>query len=353
MGNTGIATKNSLAEIQTALAELADNLSFHVGRTLSKAHGINIVQFASPIYDASGNDVQYYRNSQNVIVGRYQLRFTVNDTVYYAPASTTALSGSSGTGSITEADVSLLLNSTGRTGLITTFSLDLLQSIQAVQSNILLPHTKLGHWESHAPITVHRKTTYDASGATVGRYVAVIQVNGVKYEIPCDTQLGGPPRAMRWTGLGLATNNSFTHNAFQSSMDVPEIGYIFYRDGSGSTPRSILFQFTFGATRYQPIPEGATWVDVDPSGDTLVVTPFISFTTDAYNTNPTYPTAKLTLKMTITQPDGTPQAVGVCRAKVTNDAGVSYTNPVWTWAEDEDGCGFLGGAEVNTTTWYE
>ncbi len=194
MADTSIATQTTLRDVRLALNELASNLDYHVNASLAKAHGITALNFGVPVYDGAGNDVQYYRDSNGDIVGRYQLRFTVGNTVYYAPAKTTSLTGQDTTGSLTQADVDALLSKVEKSAWVTIFTEGLVDEINAVRDGILLPHTLMGHWEAHAIPLAYPLDTFDHQGHRVGRYRMVFQVAGIKYEIPCDTALGGPPK---------------------------------------------------------------------------------------------------------------------------------------------------------------
>lgn len=347
MADTSIATQTTLRDIRVALNTLAANLNYHSNASLAKAHSLTAISFGAPVYDSNGNDIQYYRDSGGDIVGRYQLRFTVSDTVYYAPGQTTVLPGQTTTGSITEADVDALMARVERSAWVTVFSQEYVDQINAVRDGILLPHTLLGHWEVHTTPIVYPKETFDSQGHRVGRYRAVLQVAGVKYEVPCDTRLGGPPQAMRWSGFGLATNLSFTTNGVTSNKDNDQPGYFYYRDGTGTVPRSVILQVTPNPQAVNPV-----WADVPIGGASYLYTSGYgwNFEVAAYSV-PAYPVASYMFSLLAhAGGEGNRTVCGV-RAKVTGlDGVVSYTNWCIFKANDtDDSC--TGSEDTNMYPW--
>lgn len=351
MPDTSIVTQTTLRDIRVALNSLAENLNYHSNASLAKAHGLTAISFGAPVYDSNGNDIQYYRDSGGDIVGRYQLRFTVGGAIYYAPGQSTVLPGQTTTGSLTETDVDTLMATVERSAWVTAFSQEYVDQIVAVRDGILLPHTLLGHWEVHTTPIVYPKETFDSQGHRVGRYRAVLQVAGVKYEIPCDTRLGGPPQVMRWSGLGLATNTSFTHNAVSSTKDNDQPAYFYYHDGTGTVPRTVILQVTPNPQAANPV-----WTDVPVSGAAYSSTAgygwdfdVASYTTP--NAVPVYPVTSYTFSLLAHAGSNDSKLVCGVRAKVTGlDGVVSYTNWCIFKANDADDSCF-SEADTNLNTW--
>ena len=194
MASTVIVTQTSADEIRTALEALANNLEHHRDSSLAKAHGLTVIAFAAPVYDANGNDIQYYRDSAGQVVGTVYLRLIANDTIYYAPAKVTTLDGQPTQASLTTEDVAATRDQIGKSAWITEFSSDLAATVQSVDESLLIPHTEKDHSEAHGILLAYPKDTYDSSGHKVGRYVVVFQYQGTKYELVCDRRLGGPPQ---------------------------------------------------------------------------------------------------------------------------------------------------------------
>lgn len=346
---TNTVTQSCLIDTDAALNTLGVDLLAHMTGSLAKAHGINVLYLPSPVYDNNGNNVQHYFDSAGDIVGVYQLRFTVNNVVYYAPANATALAGQAASSStiLSDEDISAQLAARDKTALVTSFISAQVTYTDAVRDQILLPHAQLGHWEAHAPITVRSRVVTDSRGNTVGRFVATIQFNGIKYDIPCDTSLGGPPRVWNWTGLGLAADAGFTTTSASGFQDNQVTRPLYYRDGFGTLPRTVSLQVT-DVDMTQINPPTPVWRDVPLAGETYTTSN--GWTRDmlvvAAYTSPTYP-ANATLPATtsfvmLTSFPGSNDLRFVCsaRAKVISSVGagnlVAYSNICTFRAGDQD-----------------
>jgi len=348
---SNLVTQSSLIEIDAALSGLGSVLSAHAGSSLATAHSVTALYFPAPVYNSSGNNVQYYSDSAGDIVGQYQLRFTVNDTVYYAPAKTTALAGQTSTVTntlLSNTAISALLSEREPTALTTAFAENSVAYTDEVRDALLIPHTRLGHWEAHAPITVRSRVIYDSRGNVVGRFAATFQFNGVKYDIPCDTDLGGPPKLWNWVGLGLAADVNFTSSSASGFQDNQVARPLYYRDGFGTLPRTVSLQVT-DVDMTQINPPTPVWRDVPLAGATY--TSGAGWTRDnltvAAYTSPTYP-ANASLPatasfVTLTGFPGSNDLRFICsaRAKVISDVGggnlVAYSNICTFKAGDQDG----------------
>lgn len=219
---TPLITQSSLDEVGLRLDNLGTDFSAHADGPLSSAHGINAFHFTVPTLDAYGNDLQTYQDSAGNVVGEYMLRFLVGSTLYYAPARATALAAQAPVAqSQTEAATEETLNGRGSTALATQFRTTAIEDIEAVRDGVLLPHSRLGHWEAHSPVRAIPRVTLDSAGHTVGRYTLVWQFRGAKFEIPCDTRLGGPPQAPRAVAITPASiNETFEEGEGYAEMAV-------------------------------------------------------------------------------------------------------------------------------------
>lgn len=195
MANKTIITQAEIGRFRDILSLTAANLSAHANHSLSKAHGVEV---ATGYVDGYGNDLTTYRNSRGVIVGTKMIRLAVNGVLYYAPAVPTSLAGQpAATGIPTDNpdDISTTV-SPNPASLVTEYGSIEVAQAEAV-NNLLLEHTRLNHDVVHSEnqqMRVVQKSTFDATGALIGRFVAKLVIAGVEYELPCDTRLGGPPQ---------------------------------------------------------------------------------------------------------------------------------------------------------------
>jgi hypothetical protein len=90
MADRSIVTQVGIEDLKFALSEVAENLSTHINASLSKAHGLNII---NGYIDSDGNDLTTFQDSQGNVMGNYQLLFFINNVPYFAPALATALDG--------------------------------------------------------------------------------------------------------------------------------------------------------------------------------------------------------------------------------------------------------------------
>jgi hypothetical protein len=192
-----LATQSELAALKDALTLISENLNKHTNDSLSKAHGINIID--GPSNDGNGNDLSTYQDSHGDILGTHFVRFSINGVVYYAPAQNSTLAGNAGTGSLDTSDTTTEERATpGSTSLITDYATTEAQHA-AIVEGLLLEHTLQTHQATHRNMSALAQSTFDTQGHTVGRYIVQMVVDTILYNIPCDTRLGGPPQPPRLT----------------------------------------------------------------------------------------------------------------------------------------------------------
>lgn len=205
MSEKNLATQVGIENLKFQLSELAENTNQHVNSSLSKAHGINLI---SGYIDADGNNRTQYQDSNGDVVGQYMLRFTVENGVYYAPANPTSEPGQEGSGAIdTSTDEEVAADTSGGSALVTNYLSDQAANAQAINTDVLLPHTRIPHWQAHGSISVTPRNTYDADGHLVGDHVIQMVIDGQVREIPCCQRIGGPLQPPR-TGNLPATKKS-------------------------------------------------------------------------------------------------------------------------------------------------
>ena len=88
-----LITQASLESIKTEEALLVENLNAHANISLSEAHGWEFLYLTHPFYDAYGNDISIYSDSNGDKVGDETLRLTHNNVNYYIPLLASSLSG--------------------------------------------------------------------------------------------------------------------------------------------------------------------------------------------------------------------------------------------------------------------
>jgi len=175
--NVPILTQSSLDSLKFNLQEVVSNLATHANESLSRAHGINLIQ--SPYTDDHGNQVS-----------AWQARWSVNGVLYYSPAATTALAGQPAVNGLVDFSQSTA-QSASETSWVTSNSTIAVDPLDV--NALITAHSLLGHWEAHGGVVAITKDVFDSFGNKVGRNVLQITIADQLFEIPCDTQLGGPP----------------------------------------------------------------------------------------------------------------------------------------------------------------
>ena len=200
MAENYIITQADVQSVQALESTLATNLIAHANASLSKAHGLEFMALPSPFIDSGGNDVSVYRNSAGDVVGTQQMRITDPSSLasFYVPLNSSALPGQT---LITGISASALANAGAQTpsAWVTELPGNVQTNLFAANSQLLLPHSRLAHWEAHTAgvYAVLPQNTYDSAGNLVANNVARIAFNGEELLVPCSDRLGGPGIAPR------------------------------------------------------------------------------------------------------------------------------------------------------------
>jgi hypothetical protein len=206
-----LITQTSVENVKFVLNEAAENLAAHANASLSKAHSINL---AEGFVDDSGEDRTQYRDDHSNVISDHQVQFTIDNTIYYAPALNTALSGNTPSGGRIDFPVTNDVLANKHAAWVTDFTAEQVDFVQSVD-NTLLAHTQQGHWEVHGGMTVVPSVTLDSKGYIVGRFLAQFSANGAVYSIPCDTRIGGPPQMVQFP-----VNNGLPTALFSSTPGI-------------------------------------------------------------------------------------------------------------------------------------
>ena len=177
--NRSIITQTAVQPVQFLLNEVGANLAAHANATLSQGHGVNMVPGVN------------YLDDHGDTIGTSVVVFTIGDAVYFAPCVTTALDGqppSTGQPAVIAAASVLGEQSNAWT---TDFVTQDLANVQTLNEQVLLAHALEGYWEAHGTMVAIEKPTLDSIGHQIGTYVIQLSFNGIVYEIPCHTQIGG------------------------------------------------------------------------------------------------------------------------------------------------------------------
>lgn len=252
MADKFIVTQQELKPIKSDLADLAENLDAHVGTTISKAHGINLITGPGPLDpESGGNDLSQYYDSNGDLVGSRQIKVVANGTTVYVPCTPTALEGQpTGTGAIDTgtAEENAALADPGPSNWVTSFVEQAESDVQSV-SDLLIAHSGESLETVHGGIDILPKETLDSDGHLVGDRVVTIAIGGIKYEIPASSRIGGPEQGPRGVSLTPTQKTIDIDAGDSNNVDVP-----FTTVASGTAP--LIYQ-------YQVL-QGVDWVDMTP-----------------------------------------------------------------------------------------
>jgi len=345
-----LITKARLEQIKQAEGDLVDNLYQHANASLSKAHGILLYNLPHPFLDTNGNDISIYQDSHGDRVGYYFMRLTYNNTNYFAPLELSLLPGQDpATGISPDTNVIVPTVTPQGTAWVTDFTPEDEADLIYTNSSVLIPHTKLSHWETHTGgiYQVLPQIITDSAGHRVSNYVARILISGVEYWIPCDLRVGGPVQPVRVAFPAITTLQGTNSNFCAMGRDDNQYGYFWYNAASGGTlPRSFMWQYN----TYQPQKVGGyfwndpligsgTWVDMPFS---LVYLPMLS---NPQGGNYKYELPnKLNIQVSV---GDSKRIVATIRGKWTNSAGSVYTNYCLFQANDEDGSWIFSDPDFN------
>jgi hypothetical protein len=250
-----IVTNVGIEDLKFALSEVAENLSAHVNASLSKAHGINIV---NGYIDASGNDLTKFRDSLGNIMGDYFLQFTVDAVNYWAPAKATALAGQADSNGSVDTSTEEDFEAQGGSAWVTDYTSDQTTQAQSMNTDVLIPHTRQPHWNTHGGMTVATQNTFNSVGGTVGDKVIRIRFGDNVYSIPVSSRFGGPVQPPRVSGIPL-TRDSYFSAGSPNNVDQ-DIALTFL---GGTLPVAYHWQFF----------NGIAWVDITPAVQSSVSVP--------------------------------------------------------------------------------
>ncbi len=333
MSSRTVATQSELAALKYALSELAENLTSHASGSLSKAHGINIV---TGFVDVNGNDRTAYENSNGDLVGTHMIRFSVDGVIFYAPANLTAAAGQGGVVYVTDGNEENFDN-VGSSSWVTNYAALHTEQTKAIQDDVLLPHSRLPHWEAHGGLTAYAQVTHDSAGNVVGNYVINIKLYNQIYQIPCDIRVGGPAQPIK--NALVLTKLDTNHNHVQHEHDDDQNATFNYIAGVGTQPVVATWQVNNLPDGTSPSWTDVTWTDYAPAGSTDHGKQY------RIESGGTVLHAKVGI--------GSDDAALVCtvRVKLENEAGVSYSSKGRFYANDTDGSAF-SSAPSSRKTWY-
>lgn len=356
MAIKNLITTSGIQEIKTAEGELANNLFIHANSTLSKAHGWELINLPHPFL-VDGNDVSFYADSHGDVVGTTLLRLTHNNVNYFAPLNSSTLAGQ-------PASTGVLLTSRGQimtqgnAAWITNFSSQYEQNLITTNNSVLLPHTRLGHWQAHTAdiYSVVPLVVRDSAGHVVSNYVAKISYAGQQLWIPCEPRLGGPLQPIRLPRLAITTYPGFNFNIAEMSADDDQFGRFWYNAPTGGTlPYTVKWQFN----TYQPQEAGASgyfWTDPNIGSGTWIDLPYTTtaLAIPAGNPEPGIyamtPPNMLTLQVGAGSNDM--RVAATIRAIYTNAAGSQQSNWCLFLCKDKDGSWVISDPGLNQTAYY-
>lgn len=353
-----ILTQNDLLTLNEALQQVASNLKVHVNESLSVAHGLNGA--VANYYDSSGDQWG------NVVVV-FEFGTPPDITRIYVPAQITVLGpASTDSGLVAEGANSGAFSSPGvplaDKPLVTELTTEAVNQT-LIHDNLLLAHANTVHSDSganqcHGGTAYTSTSTTDSLGHTVGRKYVTIGINGTAWKIPGDEFVDGtsygPPQTIR--GVNLFAQTALRHNTAAMGRDDSQYCAFWLSPATGGTlPYTIEWQIN-------ALPDGssATWNPMTQNQATGLT----GYWTATTANNVAYDCSAVSNdKILFVTGEGSDnrRLEFTIRAKITNQAGVVYTNYCRFYANDEDGCGFAGfltfGAygdpDQNSDTWYE
>jgi len=357
MSQKNLITKAQLEEVKTAQSLLADNLYAHANASLSAAHGILLYYLPHPSLDANGNDVSFYADDHGDRVGYYQMRLTFNNVNYFAPLEVSTLPGKDPLTNVIDASGETVVAPAvpGGTAWVTDFTPEDTEDVIVTNDSLLLPHTQLGHWETHTGgiYQILSQAVYDNAGHKVSNYIARVVVDGAELWIPCDTRLGGPIQPVRLAFPGLTTFLGSNHNICEMGRDNTQEGSFWFNFGGATLP----YTFTWQLNTYAPL-TGAwgpaykdpgvglgSWVDIPSSPSTGNLpggSPYVG-------TYEHVPPNKIKITVSV---GNSKRVVATVRCKFTNAAGTHYSNMGIFYANDEDGSWIFSDPDENQTHYY-
>lgn len=353
MADKNLITTSGLQEVKTAEGELAFNLFTHANSSLSKAHGWEFLDLPHPFLDATGNDVSIYTDSHGDRVGYYQMQLTYNGVNYYAGLEASVLAGQPASANIVLTSRSQLAIQDG-TAWITKFNTHNESNLIVTNDDVLIPHTRLGHWQSHTGnvYSVIPQVVKDSAGHTVSEFIARISFGGKELWIPVQPRLGGPLQPIRLPKPGITVARGANLNVNQMSADDAQFTIFFFNAPTGGTlPYTLKWQFN----TYQPI-HGLYWADPLVGSGTWVDLPYTTVALPIPAGNPEAGIYAMTppdsMTMQVSAGSNTLRTAATVRALYTNAAGTVTSNWCLFLAADSDGSWVFSGPETNQNVYY-
>lgn len=353
--NTQITTQSALGEANFIVQEFANNLGAHSNASLSVAHGIDTFPALNP--DSAGNNRTYFEDSHGNIVGTRHIRFIVDGISYWVPGQDSVLAGQPANNNITNLQGATNDLGTGDDNWVTVFEQQSVDSIVTVNTDYLLPHVKLGHWETHGSVSVEAETTLNSAGYEIGDMVIKLAIGGVVYKIPAHTRFGGP--VQWWSSGRVSTNANFSlgHNiawygdpSGGSGGGNASWGVFYYHDSApakGTFPRKVTWQLNANAAG-----ASSTWLDIPIGGGVASGFGWTGNSTLAFGgysiPNGTATTNPVPMTVYVSEGENWRMAECVVRAKIVSNFGGSPTRTTYTGL-----CQFLAQDEASGyLTWY-
>jgi hypothetical protein len=336
MAERNIVTQDGLVDLKFQLQEVAENLSAHINASLSKAHGVVVLQGYT---DADGNDLTTYQDSVGDILGNYFIRFTVDNVHYYAAAITTALAGQDeSTGSIDTGEEDDF-QSVGGSAWVTNYVSQQAADAEAINTDVIIPHTRNPHWDAHGSLTILNTPTYDTDGHQIGTHIVRMRIGGNVYNIPVCDRFGGPLQVPRIGSIPPSVSVDFDSGE-GNDVDIP----LTLTVSGGTRPYAYHWQY-FNTTT-------GLWTDITPAGSGSLSVP-------GWDSGIEYQwasTSTATFRITEANPGSDVTASMALRCRVTNPAvadsgatsGVISNNCIFT-ATDETGDCFITTAVCSAT----
>jgi hypothetical protein len=328
MADRSIVTQVGLGDLKFALQEVAQNLFSHINSSLSKAHGLNII---NGYVDSNGNDLTTFQDSQGNVMGNYQILFFIGNVPYFAPANLTALAGQPETNGSINTDTAQedAFSQQGGSAWVTGYTSDQVAQAEAINTDVLVGHTQQIYYATHGNMAVTASTTFNSLGAQVGTHLVTLRYNGLVYQIPVCDRFGGPSQL--WRGFGFAADNGFTSNTAVFAHNYSGgygSGSIFYRDGRGTLPRTVTLQIN------ERQDGSGNWTDVPLAGGSFQLNDGNPVLVAAYDV--TYPQTLYTFTISVRTLSDHPILLAVFRVKIVNEAGTIFSPTCFVYAYDLD-----------------
>lgn len=208
-------TQSDLANLNSQLNVILNNLNTHVNLSLSKAHAVKVIP--SAYYDSGGDQVNLrFTNGVMDVVMEFQFGTPPSNTAIYVPARIVAANTSpvkdpgprtlgngitfnaaSPTGTSTSPGVPL-----AQKALVTTSPAEVAFEQATVYNDLLLLHQEdsindVRELQAHGGIDFSTNDVLDTLGHIAGRFTVNIGWGGILYKMPGDTGINGPPQGPR------------------------------------------------------------------------------------------------------------------------------------------------------------